>query len=328
MSACLVTGGRGFVGGWLCKALLERGETVISLDRRRLEERPSAIGMLGIEEELVQVEGQLTDAEAVAGALAEHGVDSVFHLAAETIVGTVQASPVQGFESNVRGTWTVLEACREAGVDRVVVASSDKAYGAHDELPYREDFALQPTAPYEASKAAADLIARSYWHSYGLPVAVTRFANIYGGGDLNFSRLVPEAVAAALQGRAPVLRSDGSPERDFLYVEDATAAYLAIADSLERDEVRGEAFNAGGGRPHPVREVVELIARLAETGTEPEVRGTGNPAGEIDRQYVDPEKLHRVCGWRPAVDLEAGLAATIAWYREHPEALPPPARPG
>ena len=187
----------------------------------------------------------------------------MFHLAAQTIVGTAAASPASTFETNVRGTWTLLEACREHGVERVVVASSDKAYGAHDELPYREDFALRPTAPYEASKAAADLIARSYWHSYGLPVAVTRFANIYGGGDTNFSRLIPEAVSAALDGRPPVLRSDGSPERDFLYVEDAAGAYVAIADALDRDEVRGEAFNAGGGRPHPVGEVVELIARLA-----------------------------------------------------------------
>jgi CDP-glucose 4,6-dehydratase len=207
-----------------------------------------------------------------------------------------------------------------------VVASSDKAYGAHDELPYREDFPLQPTAPYEASKAAADLIARSFWHSYGLPVAVTRFANIYGGGDLNFSRLIPEAVSAALDGRPPVLRSDGSPERDFLYVEDAVSAYLAIARGLDRDEVRGEAFNAGGGRPHPVREVVEIVARLAGTGLEPEIQGQGNPAGEIDRQWVDPTKIREVLGWEPRVGLEEGLRRTIEWYREHPEARAPVGR--
>ena len=230
---------------------------------------------------------------------------------------------MRGFESNVRGTWTVLEACRRHDVGRVVVASSDKAYGAHAELPYREDFDLRPTAPYEVSKAAADLIARSYWHSYELAVAVTRFANIYGGGDLNFSRLVPEAVSAAIQGRAPVLRSDGSPQRDFLYVEDAAAAYVAIADALDRDEVRGEAFNAGGGRPHPVREVVELIARIADTGVEPEIRGTGNPAGEIDRQYVDPAKLRELVGWEPEVGLEDGLRRTVDWYRGHPESLAP-----
>jgi CDP-glucose 4,6-dehydratase len=223
----------------------------------------------------------------------------------------------------------VLQACLEQGVDRVVVASSDKAYGSHERLPYREDVALRPTAPYEASKAAADLIARSYWHGYGLPVAVTRFANVYGGGDLNFSRLVPEVVSAALAGRPPVLRSDGSPERDFLYVEDAAEAYLVIADNLDRDDVRGEAFNAGGGRPYPVREVVATIARLAGTGVEPEIRGSGNPAGEIDRQFVDPAKLREACGWSPSVDLEQGLALTIEWYRAHPEAwAPAPATAG
>jgi CDP-glucose 4,6-dehydratase len=323
MATVMVTGGRGFVGAWLAKALLERGESVVSFDRRRLTEKPSAIGMLGIEGELVQVEADLTDADEVTRVLGEHRVETVFHLAAETIVGTVQASPTAGFESNVRGTWTVLEAARERGVERFVFASSDKAYGAHETLPYREDFNLQPTAPYEASKAAADLIARSYWHSYGLPVAVTRFANIYGGGDLNFSRLIPEAVSAAIQGRAPVLRSDGSPERDFLYVEDAAAAYLAIADNLDRDDVRGEAFNAGGGSAHAVGEVVALISRLAGTGVEPDIRGEGNPEGEIDRQYVDPTKLRETLGWTPSVGLEDGLRRTIDWYRDHPEALPP-----
>ncbi len=323
MSASLVTGARGFVGGWLAKVLLERGDTVVSFDKRRLTEKPSAVGMLGIEDDLIQVEGNLSDASELERVLSENRIDTVFHLAAETIVSDVQASPIQGFESNVRGTWMLLQACLEQGVERVVFASSDKAYGAHEELPYREDFPLQPTAPYEASKAAADLIARSYWHSYGLPIAVTRFANIYGGGDLNFTRLVPEAVSAALDGRAPVLRSDGSPERDFLYVEDAAAAYLAIADGLERDDVRGEAFNAGGGRSYPVLEVIELIAQLAGTGVEPDVRGTGNPDGEIDKQYVDPAKLRETLGWEPLVGLEEGLGRTIDWYREHPESWAP-----
>jgi CDP-glucose 4,6-dehydratase len=321
VSVALVTGGRGFLGGWLAKELLERGDEVVSLDRRGAGDRPSAVGMLGIEDDLIQVEAEVTDGPRVAQVIRELGVTTVFHLAAETIVGTVHASPVAGFESNVRGTWTVLEACRERGVERVVVASSDKAYGAHDELPYREHYALQPTAPYEASKAAADLIARSYWRSYGLPVAVTRFANVYGGGDLNFSRLIPEAVSAAIAGRAPVLRSDGSPERDFLYVEDAAAAYLAIADNLARDDVRGEAFNAGGGRAHAVGQVVALIARLAGSATGPEIRGSGNPEGEIDRQFVDTTKIRERLGWAPSVDLEHGLRRTIAWYREHPESL-------
>jgi CDP-glucose 4,6-dehydratase len=326
MGVALVTGARGFVGGWLAKALLERGEKVISFDRRRTTEKPAAIGMLGIEDDLIQVEANLCDSAEVERVLRENEVDTVFHLAAETIVRTVQDSPVQGFESNVQGTWTLLQACLEQRVRRVVFASSDKAYGAHEELPYREDFPLQPTAPYEASKAAADLIARSYWHSYGLPIAVTRFANIYGGGDLNFSRLIPEAVSAALSGRAPVLRSDGSPERDFLYVEDAAAAYLAIADALDRDDVRGEAFNAGGGRPYAVGEVVALIAKLADTGVEPDIRGTGNPEGEIDRQYVDATKIRERLGWEPAVGLEEGLQRTLDWYRDHPESWAP--RPG
>jgi CDP-glucose 4,6-dehydratase len=325
VSVSLVTGARGFVGGWLAKALLERGDTVISFDRRRVTEKPSALGMLGIEQDLVQVEGDLTDEAEVGRVLSEHSVDTVFHLAAETIVSTVQASPVAGFESNVRGTWILLQSCLDHGVKGVVFASSDKAYGAHEDLPYREDFSLQPTAPYETSKAAADLIARSYWHSYGLPIAVTRFANIYGGGDLNFSRLIPEAVSAALQGRAPVLRSDGSPERDFLYVEDAASAYLALADGLGRDDVRGEAFNAGGGRSYRVLDVIELITRLARTGVEPDVRGTGNPKGEIDRQYVDPSKLRETLGWEPAVGLEEGLERTLEWYRGHPESWAPAA---
>jgi CDP-glucose 4,6-dehydratase len=285
MGAALVTGARGFTGAWLARGLLERGERVVSLDKGRPERSVSTLALLEIEADVVDEHGDLCDGELLRSLLREHDVTAVFHLAAETIVSTVQSSPVRGFETNVRGTWTLLDACLAEGVERVVVASSDKAYGAHDDLPYREDHPLQATAPYEVSKAAADIIARSYGHSYGLPVAVTRFANIYGGGDLNFSRLIPEAVCAAVDGRPPVLRSDGSPQRDFLYVEDAAAAYMVIADALDRDEVRGEAFNAGGGRPYAVGEVVEAIVRLAGTGVEPDVQGTGNPEGEIDRQY-------------------------------------------
>lgn len=322
MRRALVTGGRGFVGAWLCKALVDRGIEVVSFDRRTPREKPSTLALLGIEHGVCEAVGDLTDGELVAELLERHGIDSVFHLAAETIVGTVAADPASGFETNVRGTWLLLEACRGAGIERVVFASSDKAYGAHPQLPYRESFGLQPTAPYEASKAAADLIARSYWPSYGLPVAVTRFANIYGGGDLNFSRLVPEAACGAIDGRNPVLRSDGSPVRDLLYVEDAAAAYLAIAERLDRDEVRGEAFNAGGERPYSVLEIVETITRLAGTGVEPDVRGAGNPEGEIDRQYVDATKLREVCGWAPEVSLEDGVERTLDWYREHPEVRP------
>jgi CDP-glucose 4,6-dehydratase len=215
----------------------------------------------------------------------------------------------------------VLEACRQHGAERVIVASSDKAYGRHEQLPYREDFALHPTYPYDVSKAATDLLARSYWHTWKLPVAVTRFANLYGGGDGNPSRLVPEAITAALTGRRPVVRSDGSPERDFLYVEDAVAAYLAIWKALEGGAAAGEAFNAGGGAPHRVGEVVELICRLAGTDVEPDIRGEGTPINEIDRQWVDHSKLSELTGWQPRFSLEEGLGRAIEWYRLHPQWL-------
>jgi CDP-glucose 4,6-dehydratase len=320
----LITGARGFAGAWLAAALLERGERVVALDRPpHRDAGPSTLDLLRIRDEVSAVEGDLRAEGAAARAIDHHRVDTVFHLAAETIVGVAAATPVNTFETNVRGTWLLLDACRRSGVEKVVVASSDKAYGSHPELPYREDVALRPSSPYEASKAAAELIARSYWHSYELPVAVIRCANIYGGGDTNWSRLIPEVVTAVLDGRAPVLRSDGSPERDFLYIADAAAAYLAIADRLDRDGIRGEAFNAGGGRPHAVREVVELIAGLAGSTVSPVVLGSGNPDGEIEQQWVDTSKLAERTGWRPAVGLKEGLRRTIEWYREHPHARPP-----
>ena len=203
------------------------------------------------------------------------------------------------------------------GVRRVVVASSDKAYGAHDELPYREEFALQPRYPYDVSKAATDMIARSYWHTFELPVAVTRFANIYGGGDLNLSRLVPECVLAAIHGRAPVIRSDGTLERDYLYVEDAVEAYLAIWELLEDGRGAGEAFNAGETGRIPYSRSPSWCVALAGTGVEPDVRGTGTPPGEIARQWVDSTKLRTMSGWEPRVSLEEGLARTVDWYRDY-----------
>ena len=317
----MVTGATGFAGAWLARALLEQGARVVAFDRG--DSPISGLALHGIEDEVHHVRGEVTDGGLLGRTMDWDGVDAVFHLAAQTIVGLASESPAPTFETNVRGTWTVLEACREAEVRTVVVSSSDKAYGAQDELPYREDAALRPTYPYDTSKAAADLIGRSYWPSFGLPVAVTRFANVYGGGDLNFSRLIPEAVSAAIDGRAPVIRSDGSPERDFLYAEDAARAYLAIAAALDDGRGRGEAFNAGAGSPRSVREVVDLVCRVAGSDVEPEVRGEGVPAGEIDRQYVDATRIREVCGWEPAVDLEEGLRRTVEWYRAHPEARAP-----
>lgn len=316
-----VTGAYGLLGSWLVRALVARGDRVAVLRRDRAPR--SALLLEGVEDAVDVVHGDLVDDGLVARALGEYEVDTVFHLAAQTIVGTANRSPAATFESNVRGTWMLLEACRLHGAQRVVVAASDKAYGASAELPYREEMPLDPRYPYDVSKAATDLIARSYWHSFRLPVAVTRFANLYGGGDLNRSRLIPEAIGAALAGRAPVIRSDGSPERDFLYVEDAVEAYLLLADALDvgGDGVRGQAFNAGGGRPYAVRDVVAHICTLAGTDLAPDVRGSGTPNGEIDRQYVDAAKLRALTGWEPRVELDEGLRRTIAWYREHPSAL-------
>jgi CDP-glucose 4,6-dehydratase len=316
-----VTGASGLLGSWLVRALLARGERVTVLQRDRAPR--AALLLDGVEDAVDVVHGDLNEPGLMARALGEQEVDTVFHLAAQTIVGTANRSPLATFESNVRGTWTLLEACRLHGTERVVVAASDKAYGASATLPYREDMPLDPRYPYDVSKAATDMIARSYWHSFRLPVAVTRFANLYGGGDLNRSRLIPEAVGAVLAGRAPVIRSDGSPERDFLYVDDAVEAYLLLADALDddRDGARGEAFNAGGGRPHAVRDVVARICALAGADAEPDVRGTGTPDGEIDRQWVDATKLRTLTGWEPRVELDDGLRRTIDWYRRHPQAL-------
>ena len=320
MKRSLVTGGHGFVASHLARALLERGDAVTVLD---LAPPPlSGLVLQGVAPEIELVEADLRDAARVGAAVDAGEFEVVFHLAAQTLVGPAMADPSATFEANVRGTWTLLEACRRADVPAVVVASSDKAYGPSERLPYREDMQLRPASPYEASKAAADAIALSYRPAYELPVAVTRFANIYGGGDLNFSRLIPETVAAVLDGRRPAIRSDGSPERDFLFVDDAVAAYLAIEHEVGAGgPAAGHAFNAGGERPHSVAEVVEAIAELAGGGLEPEF-GPGNPAGEIDRQFVDSAKLRELSGWTPEVELREGLTRTLEWYRQHPEARP------
>jgi CDP-glucose 4,6-dehydratase len=318
----LVTGAYGLLGGWLTAALLDAGAEVTVVHR---DDRPrSAFALMGLHSRCSIVHGDITSEGVIARAIAEYEVDTVFHLAAQTLVPTANQAPLSTFETNIKGTWLLLEACRSLGVSRVVVASSDKAYGPHTDLPYRETHALQARYPYDVSKAATDLLARSYWHTWGLPVAVTRFANLYGGGDFNPSRLIPEAITAVLSGRAPIIRSDGSPERDFLYVEDAVRAYLAISEALAPEAsggaagpAAGEAFNAGGGAPHSVMSVVELICKLSGSEIEPDVRGTGTPSGEIDRQWVDHTKLTTLTGWEPTVGLEEGLTRTIEWYRSN-----------
>jgi CDP-glucose 4,6-dehydratase len=316
MARSLVTGGQGFIGGHVCRALLERGDEVVVLD---LPGAPgNALRIHGIRAEVELVEGDVADRSAVDRAV--RGADSVFHLAAQTLVGPAAEDPAGTFRSNVQGTWTVLEACREAAVARVVVASSDKAYGPSDSLPYREEDELRPSAPYEGSKAATDVISRSYSPSWGLPVAVTRLANVYGGGDLNFSRLVPELVTAYLDGRVPKVRSDGTPRRDFLHVFDAVSAYLAIEGSLPGQA--GEAFNAGTGEPRPVREVIAAVRAATGSDRDPDYLSDRNPEGEIDSQFVDPSKLQRATGWAARVGFADGIAEAVTWYRGHPDLRP------
>ncbi|MFA9400640.1 MAG: NAD-dependent epimerase/dehydratase family protein [Acidobacteriota bacterium] len=313
MSRVLVTGGQGFIGGHLTKALLDRGDRVVVLDLPAAA--GSALAVHGIEGEVDLVTGDVADRGAVDRAIER--ADSVFHLAAQTLVGPAAADPLGTFRSNVEGTWTVLEAAREAEAGAVVVASSDKAYGPSDSLPYREGDELRPAATYEGSKAAADVIARSYWDSWKLPVAVTRLANVYGGGDLNMSRLVPEVVNAFLEGRAPVIRSDGSPRRDFLHVSDAVAAYLAVEAAVREGPARGEALNAGTGEAHSVRELIGLIREASGSELEPDYRGDGIPPGEIDEQYVDPSKLAALSGWAPEMTLADGIGEAVEWYRHN-----------
>ena len=201
-------------------------------------------------------------------------------------------------------------------IERVVVASSDKAYGRHEQLPYKEDFPLQPLYPYDVSKAATDMIARSYAATYDMPIAVTRLANVYGGGDPNTSRIVPDAIGALLEGKAPVIRSDGTPERDYLYIEDAVSAYLAIAESLDDQAMHGRAWNAGRGSPVSVKDLVDRLIAISGVNVEPEIQGEGTPHGEIDRQYLDSSAISAELGWQPQWSLDDGLAATWRWYAE------------
>jgi CDP-glucose 4,6-dehydratase len=266
----------------------------------------------GLRDRCTLVEGDLGTLDA---ALDEHRPHTIFHLAAQTQVGDANLDPLPTWETNVRGTYLLLEAVRRHAPDaRVVVASSDKAYGSHDDLPYREDFALQPTYPYDVSKAATDLIARSYASTFGMAVAVTRLANVYGPGDVNWARLIPDTARALVRGERPVIRSDGTPERDYVYVEDAADAYLAVAASLDDPAQRGRAWNAGAGQPHSVLDVVTRLIQISGRDVEPDIQGTGVPHGEIDRQYLDSTAIREQLGWSPKWDLDSGLRAAWEWY--------------
>lgn len=314
-SNVLVTGAGGFVGAWLVRALVDRGSTVVVLLH---DHQPvSSLEALGYERRVVVAYGSVTDGELVGRLLNRYEVDTLFHLAAQPIVGAANRSPVPTFEANIRGTWKVLEAARRCTtIRRVVVASSDKAYGDHAQLPYTEEFPLLGLNPYDASKACADILARSYYKGFNLPVAVTRCANIYGGADLNFSRIVPGTIRAALRGEPPIVRSDGTPVREYLYVEDAVRAYLMVAARLEDPAVVGKAFNFGTGRPLAVIDLVRAILQCAgRPDLKPQILGRGKLAGEIDRQYLSSERAQAILDWAARESLDSGLKKTVEWYR-------------
>jgi CDP-glucose 4,6-dehydratase len=321
----LVTGATGMIGAWLVKALLARDAHVIALvydsDPRSELYRSGDIARVSV------VNGGLEDFATVERAVSGHEVDTVFHLGAQALVGVAERSPLPTFEVNIRGTYHVLEACRvhRGLVDRVIVASSDKAYGAHGHLPYTEDMPLAGVHPYEVSKSCADLLAQSYHRTYGLPVAIARCGNVYGGGDLNWSRIVPGTIRALLQGERPVVRSDGTYVRDYFYVEDAAEAYVRLADGLADPRVVGEAFNFSTESPLTVLDLVQAIQKAADiVDLPPDVRATAR--GEIHSQSLSAAKARAILGWRPAFDLEAGLRATVAWYRAFFAAAPAAAR--
>lgn len=309
-----VTGATGLVGGWLIKRLVAAGADVVCLVRDWVPQ--AELVRAGLLEQVKVVRGDVRDQATLERALGEYEVETVIHLAAQTIVGIANRNPVATFETNIGGTWALLEACRRSPkVQQIVVASSDKAYGDQETLPYAETTPLQGQHPYDVSKSCADLIAHTYAVTYGLPVAITRCGNFYGGGDLNWNRIVPGTIRSILRGQRPIIRSDGRFVRDYFYVEDGAAAYMLLAEQLAaRPELRGEAFNFSNELQITVLELVQRILALMGSELEPEVRNEASH--EIRHQYLSAAKARAVLGWRPLFTLEEGLQRTIAWYRE------------
>ncbi|MFL7793030.1 MAG: GDP-mannose 4,6-dehydratase [Anaerolineae bacterium] len=309
-----ITGCAGFLGSWLSIALVEAGANVVGLIRDRVPF--SQLRRSGYLDRITVVRGEVTDYEMVERVLNEYEVDAVFHLAAQTIVPIANRAPFSTFETNVKGTWTVLEAARRSPtVTRIAVASSDKAYGVHETLPYVEDAPLLGNHPYDVSKTCADLLAGTYFATYDLPVTVTRCANLYGGGDLNWNRIVPGTARSLIRGERPVIRSDGTLLRDYLYVQDAVHAYMMLAEHLDVDGVKGEAFNFGMDKPTSVLEMVQAIVAVSDR---PDLKPVvlNDAPNEIPAQYMDSSKAHRLLDWAPRHSLEEGLRETFEWYRE------------
>jgi CDP-glucose 4,6-dehydratase len=309
----LVTGASGLVGGWLVKRLVDSEADTVCLVRDWVPQ--SDIIGSGLIAKVKTVRGDLRDQRLLERVLGEYEIDTVLHLAAQTIVPIANRNPISTFETNVAGTWALLEACRRSpAVRQVVVASSDKSYGEQAHLPYDETMPLAGRHPYDVSKSAGDLIAQSYAVTYGLPVIITRCGNFFGGGDLNWSRIVPGTIRSVLRGRRPVIRSDGNLVRDYFYVEDGAAAYTLSAERLARErELAGEAFNFSNEQPISVVDLALLILRLMKSDMEPDIRNEAS--NEIRCQYLSAAKAHSRLGWQPEFQLERGLELTIDWYR-------------
>ncbi len=309
-----VTGATGLVGGWLVQRLLAAEAEVVCLVRDWVPHcelvRTNTIANVKV------VRGDVRDQALLERILGEYEIDTVLHLAAQTIVGIANRNPVSTFETNIQGTWALLEACRRSPcVRQIVVASSDKAYGDQDVLPYDETTPLQGQHPYDVSKSCADLIAHAYATSYGLPVTITRCGNFYGGGDLNWNRIVPGTIRSILRGQRPVIRSDGHAIRDYFYVEDGAAAYMLLAERLaSQPDLRGEAFNFSNELQISVLELVRAILTLMNSDLTPEIRNEAT--NEIRHQYLSAAKARRVLGWKPLFTLAEGLAQTVTWYQE------------
>ena len=309
-----ITGATGLVGGWLVKMLVAAGADVVCLVRDWVPD--CELVRSGHLDKVKVVRGDICDQALLERALGEHEIDTVIHLAAQTIVGIANRNPISTFEANIAGTWRLLEACRHSPrVKGVVIASSDKAYGDQDVLPYDESTPLQGTHPYDVSKSCADLISYTYAKSYDLPVTITRCGNFYGGGDLNWNRIVPGTIRSILRGQAPVIRSDGSFIRDYFYVEDGAAVYALLAESLIKNPaLKGEAFNFSNEIQVTVLELTEKILNLMGSDLKPDVRNEAS--NEIKHQYLSAEKARKMLDWSPLYTLDGGLEKTIAWYRE------------
>ncbi len=310
----LVTGGTGFLGGWLVRRLLEAGAAVTCIVRDWVPN--SELIRTDLLAKVNVVRGDVIDRDLLERALGEYEVETVFHLAAQTIVGIANRNPISTFESNIGGTWSTLEACRRSPrVSAIVLASSDKAYGDQEILPYTEDTPLRGCHPYDVSKSCADLIASSYATTYNLPVAITRCGNLYGGGDLNWNRVVPGTILSVIRGQRPVIRSDGQYVRDYFYVEDGAAAYMQLAERLTADaKLRGMAFNFSNELQITVLELVKKILERMQSGFEPEI--LNQQLNEIRHQYLSAERARTVLDWAPHYTLDEGLDRTIGWYRE------------